>query len=516
VLALQRAAGNAAVTRLLRQTPAAAPAPAPAPAAASAAPDWRAIVPDATDHVFSSYNDAAKAQQLTHLAPPAPRHRSRAPAPAAPAPVGLDPAQQAAADQACAAVAGYRATLAGPAVTDGITRSQGAKWAGTSWTRYSGLGAHGALRPPKPTRKNSHPDDPRTAAQKQAYESQESYISWMSSESHAIGSMTKPADAKLTDAYREWLGNRLYFDIGSMEGGFDSVNVYDSQIVTWGAGLGGGSGYVADAMRSLAGSTLTGGGKVVGDEVTRILHSAGIDLEDVPGRPGRSRFVVLDTAGERVYRGDDALQVIKSDNRLLMLFTSLARGELPGLDSTSVPTPAGGAAPSVSLQDAARRAAFEGQRHVFLDTYNGSGFSAAVRELGSTWPYESIEMVLHLNWWGRASWTQFRDTHGDMKAIITKAIDLKESYVEHRGGANVAVRDLAEHLFGFGGASSRACWGEEQRLPADRLVAGAYYIETKPEVAAVDAAPETVVDGKVTKKGRAAVAHEDAKYRRLR
>ena len=125
-------------------------------------------------------------------------------------------------------------------------------------------------------------------------------------------------------------------------------------------------------------------------------------------------------------------------------------------------------------------------------------------------------MVLHLNWWGRASWTQFRDTHGDMKAIITKAVDLKESYVEHRGGAKVAVRDLAEHLFGFGGASSRACWGEEQQLAADRLVAGAYYIETKPEVAAVDAVPETVVDGKVTKKGRAPVAHEDAKYRRLR
>ena len=62
-----------------------------------------------------------------------------------------------------------------------------------------------------------------------------------------------------------------------------------------------------------------------------------------------------------------------------MLFTSLARGELPGLYSTWVPAPAGGGAPSVSLQDAARRAAFEGQRHVFLDTYNGSGFSAAVR-----------------------------------------------------------------------------------------------------------------------------------------
>jgi hypothetical protein len=336
----------------------------------------------------------------------------------------------------------------------------------------------------------------------------------MSAEAKAIGQMAKPAAGGSLAAYEEWLGNRLYFDIGSMEGGFDSMNVYDKQIVTWGAGLGGASGYVADAVRSMVNSSRVGSGMVVGEQVTRILHSAGIDLEDVPGQPGRSRFVVLDTDSRQVYRGDDGLHVLKSDNRLLMLLTNLARGELPGLNVDAAVAPDVGP-PEPSLREAARLAAFEGQRHVFLHTYAGSGFAAAVSELGPTWPYESIEMVLHLNWWGLAGWRQFRDTGGDMKAIIRKAFSLGKHYVEERGGAHVAVRDLASHLYDFGGTASKGCWGEEQALPPDQLTSGAYYVERKPEVAAKDAVPDTIQDGKLVKKGKPAVAHEDAHYRRL-
>jgi hypothetical protein len=250
---------------------------------------------------------------------------------------------------------------------------------------------------------------------------------------------------------------------------------------------------------------------VVGEEVTKILHAAGIAFEDL-GK-GRRGFVVLDTAAQRKYHGASALHLIKADNRLLMLFTNLARGELPGLD-VDAPGPATNGQPGTSLKEAARRAAFEGQRHVFLDIYGGSGFRSAVNALGATWPYDSLTMVLHLHWWGLTGWQTFKDTGGDMRAIIKKTYTLGK-YVTTRHGANIAVRDLAKHLQDFGGASSKAVWGPEQQLSDDSLESGAYYVETVPEVKAADAVPDTVKDGKVVKKGKAAVAHQDPKYRKL-
>jgi hypothetical protein len=513
ILALQRAAGNTAVQRMIahgqlarrparqlaRDTPAGAAGEAAAAAAAATA-DWTAVVPDAQDTVITQFNATTKAQTVVHQA-----------VKGAPAAAPLHPSVQKAVDAACAAVTAYRATLPQPAVTSGITSSQGEKWTGTSWTRYSGLQAGGVLHPPEATKKNPDPVDPRTDAQKQAYASQRSYIDWTSHESAAIGTMAAPKAGEDTTAYRKWLGDRLYFDIGSMEGGFDSINVYDSQIVTWGAGLGGASGFVADAMSNMAQSTLTGGGKVVGEEVTKILRSAGIAFEDL-GK-GRRGFVVLDPVGQCKYHGASALHLIKADNRLLMLFTNLARGELPGLD-TDAAGPAAGGQPGTTLKEAARRAAFEGQRHVFLDIYGGSGFKGAVDALGPTWPYDSLMMVLHLHWWGLTGWQTFKDTGGDMRAIVKKTYTLGK-YVTTRNGAHVAVRDLAKHLQDFGGASSKALWGPEQQLSADKLETDAYYVETAPEIKAADAVPDTVSNGKVVKKGKAAVAHQDAKYRKL-
>ncbi len=517
ILALQRTAGNSAVggmlsrgtlarppaRRLARDVPAPTPAPAPGEAAAAvaAAADWVAVVPDADDAVITEFDAKTQSQKVVH-------HTVKgAAAGAAP-----DPAVQTTIDSVCAAVTKYRDGLPGPVVTSGITSNQGKQWAGTSWTRYSGLQAGGVLHPPKATKKNPTPDDPRTDAQKQAYQSQTSYIDWTRHESAEIGTMTAPKTGEDTAAYRRWLGDRLYFDIGSMEGGFDSINVYDSQIVTWGAGLGGASGFVADAMSNMADSKLTGGGKVVGAEVTKILHAAGIAFEDA-GK-GRKRFVVLDPVSKRKYRGASALHLIKADNRLLMLFTNLARGELPGLDVDTAGPVADGK-PGQTLKEAARRAAFEGQRHVFLDVYGGSGFKAAVDALGPTWPYDSLMMVLHLHWWGLTGWQTFKDTGGDMRAIIKKTYTLHK-YVTTRNGANVAVRDLAKHLQDFGGASSKALWGPEQQLAPDKLEKDAYYVEVAPEVLAADAVPATVnAKGKVTKKGKAAVAHQDPKYRKL-
>ena len=115
-----------------------------------------------------------------------------------------------------------------------------------------------------------------------------------------------------------------------------------------------------------------------------------------------------------------------------------------------------------------------------------------------------------------ASSTQFKDTGGDMTKIIKKAFELYRSYVQKRGAANVATRDLAAHLQDFGGASSNACWGPEIQLPDDQLESGGYYVEIKKAVAYRAAVPDTVKDGKVVKKGKAEVKAQDATYRKLK
>jgi hypothetical protein len=370
------------------------------------------------------------------------------------------------------------------------------------------------FRPPTPTKKDPTPDDPRTDAEKAAYESASSYSSWLSGLSKSTGSKALPAAGEDAAPYRAWLGDRLFLDIAGLEGGTDSINVYDKQIVTWGGGLGGVSGAVPAAMKLVADSKATGSGKVVGEEVTKILFNAGISFGT--NAAGATEFVVCDPASKRKYRGDSALHLIKADNRLLWLFTSISRGELPGLAVDLQPVDAAGNPSGSTLKDATRRAVFDAQKDFFLSKYYGGAFGQAIREVGATWPYDSMMMVLHLQWWGVSRWTQFKDTGGDMKKIIKKAFTLYTSYVEARNGANVAKKDLAAHLQDFGGASSEACWGAVEQLATDKLVKDAYYVEVTPAVAFKAAVPDTVKDGKVVKKGKPEVAAQDPKYRKLK
>jgi hypothetical protein len=266
-------------------------------------------------------------------------------------------------------------------------------------------------------------------------------------------------------------------------------------------------------MKLVADSTATGGGKVVGTEVTNVLHAAGISFGT--NARGYTEFVVCDPGSKRKYRGDSALHLIKADTRLLMLFTNISRGELPGVDVDTVPPAAAGRPGGLSLKDAMRKAVYDAQKDYFLSKYNSGDFGKAVAQLGPTWPYDSMMMVLHLEWWGVSKWTQFKDTGGDMTKIIKKAFEIYTRYVEKRNGANVAVRDLAAHLQNFGGASSEACWGAEMQLATDKLQSGAYYAETKKAVEFKAAVPDTIKDGKVVKKGKPEVKAEDPKYRKL-
>jgi hypothetical protein len=516
VLQVQRTAGNRAARRLLARDEIAdaamvhaatqsALAAAKAQAAA-VAQGWLNVVPDAEERRYVTTKLVGDQQTIEYKTAAAPKpKKGQAPVPE-PAPLVFTPDQQQKIDAACKAVADYRATLKAPVATGGINKNQGASWAGTWWTRYTAMSKK--YRPPTPTKKNPTPDDPRTAEEKAAYESASSYNTWLAGVSKSTGTQALPAAGADTGPYRSWLGDRLFLDIAGLEGGTDSINVYDKQILTWGGGLGGASGAVPGAMKLVADSTANGGGKTVGTEVTKVLYSAGISFGT--NAKGQPEFVVCDPGSKRKYRGDSALHLIKADNRLLMLFTSISRGELPGLDVDTVP-PGG-----VSLKDATRKAVYDAQKDYFLSKYNTGDFGRAVTQLGPTWPYDSMMMVLHLEWWGVSKWTQFKDTGGDMTKIIKKAFELYTSYVQKRNGANVAVRDLAAHLQDFGGASSEACWGPETQIATDQLESGAYYVETKKAVDFKAAVPDTVKDGKVVKKGTAEVPAQAAKYRKLK
>lgn len=522
MLQVQRTAGNRAARRLLARDQTATGAMVDAAnqtamvaakaQAAAVAQDWLTVVPDAEERKYVTTKLVGDAQAIEYKTAPAPKpKKGQAPAPA-PAPLVFTADQQQKIDAACAAVSAYRATLKNPVATGGINKNQGAAWAGTWWTRYTATAKK--YRPPTPTKKDPTPADPRTADEKAAYESATSYNAWLTGVSKSTGTQALPAAGADTGPYRSWLGDRLFLDIAGLEGGTDSINVYDKQIVTWGGGLGGASGAVAGAMKLVADSTATGGGKVVGTEVTKVLHSAGIAFGT--NAKGAPELVVCDPGSKRKYRGDSAMHLIKADNRLLMLFTNISRGELPGVDVDTVPVAAAGQPAGVSLKDATRKAVYDAQKAYFLGKYNSGDFGKAVAQLGPTWPYDSMMMVLHLEWWGVSKWSQFKDTGGDMTKIIKKAFDLYTRYVETRNGAKVAVRDLAAHLQNFGGASSEACWGPETQLATDKLESGAYYAETKKAVAFKAAVPDTTKDGKVVKKGTAEVKAQDAKYRRLK
>jgi len=519
MLQLQRTAGNRATRRMLARDQGAmvgaanqtAMVAAKAQSAAVAA-DWLGVVPDVEERKYVTTKLVGGTQTVEYKTAAAPKpKKGQAPAPA-PAPLVFTAAEQQRIDTACTAVADYRAKLATPVATGGINKNQGAAWAGTWWTRYTAMSKK--YRPPTPTKKDPTPADPRTAEEKAAYESASSYNAWLAGVSKSTGTQALPAAGADTTAYRAWLGDRLFLDIAGLEGGTDSINVYDKQIVTWGGGLGGASGAVPGAMKLVADSTATGGGKVVGTEVTNVLHAAGIGFGT--NARGAPEFVVCDPGSKRKYRGDSAMHLIKADHRLLMLFTSISRGELPGVDVDTVPPAAAGTPAGVSLKDATRKAVYDAQKSYFLSKYNSGDFGKAVTQLGPTWPYDSMMMVLHLEWWGVSRWSQFKDTGGDMTKIIKKAFELYTRYVETRNGANVAVRDLAAHLQNFGGASSQACWGPETQLAADKLQSGAYYVETKKAVEFNAAVPDTVKDGKVVKKGKAEVTAQDAKYRKLK
>ena len=158
--------------------------------AAAAAADWRNVVPDAEERSFVTTKLVGGAQTLEYGTAPAPKPKpGAAPAPQA-APPTITPERQLAIDAACKRIADFRATLPLPAATGGNNSNQGAKWAGTWWTRGTAMRE---LKPPKATKKDPTPADPRTDEQKAGYDSAVSYDAWLRGVGTATGTRALPA-----------------------------------------------------------------------------------------------------------------------------------------------------------------------------------------------------------------------------------------------------------------------------------------------------------------------------------
>jgi hypothetical protein len=428
-------------------------------------------------------------------------------------------------DDVCAQIEAFRATLPGFQGKVPIKAGMAAgDKPGHMHTRFTERDLNA---PPKATKKDPHPADSRTVQQKAAYESATEYAKWTNELKTGLGSKPTRPDPGASNAekgaYRDAMIERLFMDVGGLEGGLDSINTYDSQILTWGGGLGGIG--TPRALKSVADSKATAGGKVIGEEVSKILLRAGIWF--AKGPPSNfDQFMVVDTAKRRVYQtvemvtpakkpGDppkrsyksNANQVIKSDPRLLMLLSHLSRGELPGMSPAArlVPHVAEGAAPAGGpvnapgsddakvFKEALRLEVYQKQRDYFRNKHATGATSpeAAVEELGvkQGWSYDAICQVLHMQWGGVVVWSDFKHTNGDVKEIIKYAFTRYTSYVrtspqatteeekkDNKRARIACCEPLITMVREHGLESSRAAW-DTNEVDASQLEPGKYYLQ---------------------------------------
>ena len=424
-----------------------------------------------------------------------------------PAPPALTPEQQKAAadaaakaqaaiDAICAAIDANRAKLPGWAFPKrpGYSTAGGAAWAGPAgYVR----GTDDYTPPPvkQPAEKGKKPPPPKpvelTADQQSAIASAKAYESFYSHERTEIPEVARPAalgpsatqeERKPHDeAEKAWLNaleSKIFYAANSLEGGTDSINVWDSQILTWGAGVGSATGQSSTIMYRLMTNPTVVEGKGIGNEVTRVLHEAGIALapryavnkQGVAVATGTFSWAVVDTKRKQVFRDDDAAFLMKADPRLLMLLVHIARGELPGSSQAATLAPpaasgnAGGTAPVTSasavpaetvtpFQDALRRAHWDASRDYFLHVYPVSTrFEGQITQMAKNgWPMEAIHLVVHLQWWGSGYVVDHGDQWPGFNALVKRvaATPTLSGKTNQIGNATVFPGDFGAHMVDY-------------------------------------------------------------------
>ena len=425
---------------------------------------------DNTGHPATTYTNRTDAELTAKLKLEGKSPPAVADTPAPPDTPAAAAEKQAATDAACRAIENYRNTLPGWAFAERlpVTTRGGAKWMGPPGYVAQ---TDAAAPPPKPTKKGEKPTPVAPTAQQQAaMDSATGYrgfLSTISAESSDLTRPTKPEtpgsdqDAAYRDAEAKWfakLESKLFFVASVAEGGTDSINVWDSQILTWGGGIGSASGQAPTTMLNLTKVRTEADGKIAGDEVAKVLHAAGIAFAPT-STAGRVDWAVVETASKRIYRDDDAAFLLKADPRLLMLLSHISRGELPGMDPAATviadgSTPAPNPAPK--LKDAIRRAAYTVQEDYFLHRYlpGANSFESQIKTLvGKGWPMQAIHVVLHLQWWGSAygplskfdHWASFPGYAEVARDIIDNHPDLS-SRASAFGKGKLITGDYASHM----------------------------------------------------------------------
>ena len=168
---------------------------------------------------------------------------------------------------------------------------------------------------------------------------------------------------------------KLVWDEVRKEGGLDSLNTYDSEIVTWGKGFSAKSHSMNDVLLTMFKSD---------PEAKEMLRQAGIALS-------ASDWMVVNGETGAIETGDNALRLLQFDRQLLSVFITL------------------GSDPKHSAHALEAQWAWIRKR------------TANVPEYAYDWPADSIQLMAHLSQWMPAlRWgsVDYKATGGDMYQII--------------------------------------------------------------------------------------------------
>jgi hypothetical protein len=182
----------------------------------------------------------------------------------------------------------------------------------------------------------------------------------------------------------------IWAEIGH-EGGLSSINTYDSEIFTWGKGFSGKS-FLDDVIDNLVTLNKTFKSMFMG---MGIYFSGGTMIAMNTNKGDRYGIIEV---------GEDALRLIKNDNRLLSFFIELAENDNTKSDVLS--------AQWKTIRDAAGKipSYIHDDQNSFKDNWNEG----------------TVALTCHLSHWlSGASWhyTSYQETKGDALNIVIKFIN---------------------------------------------------------------------------------------------
>jgi hypothetical protein len=184
------------------------------------------------------------------------------------------------------------------------------------------------------------------------------------------GADTSTVEGKRKQA-EQWIWEELRF-----EGSSASINTYDSQMLTWGRGLGAATGGLSPTMNELFKDS----------EIASAFHNVGVSFKD-------NTWLVINTETGAVETGRNALAIVQADPHILAALIAIGENEKF----------------KQKIADAQWTAI---KQHG----------TANVPEFALDWPKEIVQLVAHINHWGPAyGW---HSSHGGYEATKGDPFDV--------------------------------------------------------------------------------------------